>query len=141
MTFWPRSMRFRASCSVSQTLSWQYLIPHSQRNGSLPSLSGRTTARILWFRLRARAEADRTNREARGLESTAVDTCDPSDQDPQRGRDSAPVAEKPNRLVEINLAAATQYECISNRITGLLQLVEPPAPHLVSPDHAPRQSG
>jgi hypothetical protein len=61
----PRSMRSLASEIVSQTLSSQSAMPHSQMNGSLPSVSGRISAWILRFRLRADAEAGRTTRAAR----------------------------------------------------------------------------
>ena len=43
----PLSITSRASRSVSQTLYRQDFIPHSQKNGSLPGLSCRTTAWIL----------------------------------------------------------------------------------------------
>jgi hypothetical protein len=51
------------------------------------------------------------------------------------------VAEEPDRLVKIDIAASAQHEGVPGRIADSLQLFEPPPPHRVSPDHSSRQCG
>lgn len=89
----PLSIRSRASARVSQTLVWQDASPHSQKNGSAPEVSWRTTARIFWFQARARAAAGRTTRGLGGLYSRAADTLLSSDQDLHRRGHGATLAE------------------------------------------------
>jgi len=54
-----------------------------------------------------------------------------SDQDLHRGRNRAAVAQKPDRRVKVNLTTTTQHDGLFGRVTGTLQLLEPPAQHRI----------